>query len=103
MANTLSQMIYEMQGALQNLKSKRKYYPDSKAFARFLEAKTNDYNQFVRLVSELRQNAFAPEVVDFLKRKKAHYKFLGMTQRPEGYFKVTKKLLNEIENEKSKK
>ncbi len=97
MANTLEQMCYELEEGLRSLRMCGREYPDSKAFAKFLIRKEEDYEEFLELVAPLERDTFAPYVVDYLRDKRADRKFLGMTQRTSEYFKVTKKLMKSIE------
>lgn len=96
MANTLDEMCREMRDGLVALRNLKVRYPNSRAFLNFLDCKERDYKEFVKLVAPLRQDTFAPNVVGYLREIKADRKFFGMTQRTKDYFKVTKKLLNEI-------
>lgn len=86
-----------MKRGLENLRSLEHIYPNSRAFAYFLEAKERDYEEFLRIVSPLRRDTFAPYVVEYLRDVRADRKFFGMTQRTSDYFKVTKKLMRDIE------
>lgn len=96
MTNTLDEMCREMRDGLVALRNLKARYPNSRAFLNFLNRKERDYEEFLKLVSRLPKNTFAPAVVDYLREIKADRKFFGMTQRTKDYFKVTKKLLNEI-------
>lgn len=97
MATTLEEMRCEMKKGLEDLRSLEHIYPNSRAFAYFLDAKERDYEEFLRIVSPLRRDTFAPYVVGYLRDIRADRKFFGMTQRTSGYFKVTKKLMKKIE------
>lgn len=97
MANNLEQMCQEMEIGLRALRAQKKNYPNSKAFRKFLAQKERDYKEFLELVRPLRRDMFAPYVVRFLREKRADRKFFGMTQRTKDYFKITQKLIREIE------
>lgn len=97
MANNLETMIKELKSGLCELRSHELDYPNSNAFRKFLDEKERDYEEFIRLVSPLRRDTFAPYVVDYIRKMGADRKFFGMTQRTKDYFKITKKLMKEIE------
>ncbi len=97
MATTLEEMRHEMKKGLEKLRSLESIYPNSMAFADFLDAKERDYEEFLRIVSPLRRDTFAPYLVEYLRDIRADRKFFGMTQKTSEYFKVTKKLMKSIE------
>jgi len=88
----LYQLLNTMEISLENLRRQSLNYPNSREFKKFLSWKEDDLRSFKRLVGNFRDDAFVPDVVNWLKDHKVDYKYFGMTQRPEGYFQVTKKL-----------
>lgn len=97
MARNLQQMFNEIEDGLHELRLLESKYPDSKAFGEFLARKEQDYREFLNLVRPLELSTFAPYVVEHLRSVGADRKFFGMTQRTKDYFKITKKLMKEIE------
>lgn len=97
MARNLQQMYNEIEDGLYELRRMKSKYADSKAFCEFLARKEQDYREFLNLVRPLELSTFAPYVVEHLRCAGADKKFLGMTQRTKDYFKITQKLMREIE------
>lgn len=88
----LYELLNTMEISLENLRRQSLNYPNSREFKKFLSWKEDDLRSFKSLIGDFRTDAFVPDVVKWLKGHKVEYKYLGMTQNPEGYFKVTKKL-----------
>ena len=86
-----------MEKALENLRKEKEKYPRSREFSKFLYWKEQDFKNFKAIVSDYSNDTFVPTLVTDLRERGVLAKYLGMTQRPESYFKVTKKLQKALE------
>lgn len=94
---TLDQLLKSLDDGLEALRKKELDYGMSKSFKKFLSDKEADYAEFISIVALYNRNEFLPNVVLDMKSRKIANKYIGMTQRGGEYFKITNKLLNQIE------
>ena len=88
----LGRVICDMENSLIELKGQEIFHTDSEAFREYVSIRSQELEQFKKLVGNLEGDTTTIAVTAHLKSAGADLKYVGMLKNPKGYFQITPKL-----------
>lgn len=101
------ELLEDIQEGITDLRQAGKQFRGIKAFENFLEKKERDYIEFKEICCRFGRNNSLPDLVEYLKERTSDpgsnyykkYKYLGICDKGSQYFRMTKKVIKEINAE----